>query len=38
VGEKPHARRIAAHNHSEAVVFDLVLPTGTGGRLRGWAG
>jgi hypothetical protein len=23
-GEKPHARRVAAHEHSEAVVFDLV--------------
>jgi hypothetical protein len=27
----------AAHEHSEAVVLDLVQPTGTGGRLRGWA-
>ena len=25
-GEKPHARRIAAHQHSEAVVLDLVQP------------
>src|SRR5262245_44554692 len=36
-GEKPHARRIAAHEHSEAVVFDLVQPASPSGRLRGWA-
>jgi DNA invertase Pin-like site-specific DNA recombinase len=36
--EKPHARRIAAHEHSEAVVFDLVQPPNPSGRLGGWAG
>jgi hypothetical protein len=25
-GEKPHARRVAAHQHPEAVVLDLVQP------------
>jgi hypothetical protein len=34
-GEKPHARRVAAHEHSEAVVFDLVQPPSPSGRLRG---
>ena len=37
-GEKPHARRVAAHQHPVAVVLDLVQPAGTGGRLGGWAG
>jgi hypothetical protein len=32
-GEKPHARRIAAHEHSEAIVFDLVQPLLARGRL-----
>jgi hypothetical protein len=25
-GEKPHSRSVAAHEHAEAVVFDLVQP------------
>jgi hypothetical protein len=37
-GEKPHARPIAAHQHSESVVFDFVQPTGPSGRFLGWAG
>src|SRR5262249_58333086 len=37
-GAKPHARRIAAHKHSDAVVFDLVQPPSPSGRLLGWAG
>jgi hypothetical protein len=36
-GEKPHARSVAAHQHSEAVVFDLVQPASPSGRLDGWA-
>jgi hypothetical protein len=36
-GEKPHAARIAAHEHPEAVVFDLVQPPSPSRRLRGWA-
>src|SRR5260370_122935 len=36
-GEKPHARSVAAHEHSEAVVFDLVQPLSPSGRLGGWA-
>jgi hypothetical protein len=35
-GEKPHARRIAAHQHSEAVMFDLVQPARPSGRIVGW--
>jgi hypothetical protein len=35
---QPHAVRIAAHEHSEAVVFDLVQPPSPGGRRGGWAG
>jgi hypothetical protein len=37
-GEKPYARRIAAHKHSEAIVCDLVQRPRPSGRLRGWAG
>ena len=37
-GEKLHVPRIAAHEHSEAVVLDLVQPTSPSGRLVGWAG
>jgi hypothetical protein len=37
-GDKPHARRVAPHQHSEAVVFDFVQPPGPSGRLIGWAG
>jgi hypothetical protein len=37
-GEKPHAPRIAAHKHSEAVVFDFVQPASPSGGLVGWAG
>jgi len=37
-GEKLHARRIAAHEHSEPVVFDFVQPPSPSGRLGGWAG
>ena len=33
--EEPHARRIAAHEHSEAVVLDFVQPPSPGGRLGG---
>jgi hypothetical protein len=36
-GEKPHAAPVAAHQHSEAVVFDFVQPSSPSGRLRGWA-
>jgi hypothetical protein len=36
-GERPHARRVTAHEHSEAVVFDLVQPPSPSGRLGGWA-
>jgi hypothetical protein len=36
-GEKSHARCIAAHQHSEAVVFDFVQPPSPSGRLVGWA-
>jgi hypothetical protein len=35
-GEKPHARRVAAHEHTEAVVFDLVQPLGAEGQLIGF--
>jgi hypothetical protein len=28
--EKPHARRVAAHEHSETVVLDLVQPLAAG--------
>src|SRR5262249_41432437 len=35
--EQAHARSVAAHQHSEAVVLDLVQPARTG-RLGGWAG
>jgi len=37
-GEQPQPRRVAAHQHSEAVVFDLVQPPSPSGRFRGWAG
>jgi hypothetical protein len=36
-GEKPHARPVAAHQHSEAVVLDLVQPPAPSGRLLSWA-
>jgi hypothetical protein len=32
-----HACRFAAHEHSEAVVFDLVQPASPSGRFCGWA-
>jgi hypothetical protein len=32
-GEKPHACRVAAHQHSEAVVLDLVQPPSPSGWL-----
>jgi hypothetical protein len=38
-GEKPHARRVAANEHAEAVVLDLMQPpspSGAASRL-GWA-
>jgi len=38
MGDKPHAPRIPAHQHSEAVVFDFVQPASPSGRLVGWAG
>ena len=37
-GEKSHAITVAAHEHSEAVVFDFVQPPTPSGRLGGWAG
>jgi hypothetical protein len=35
--EKPHARSIAAHQHAEPVMFDLMQPAGPPGRFRGRA-
>jgi len=37
-GEKAHTCRVAADQHSEAVVFDFVQPSSPSGRLVGWAG
>jgi len=38
MGDKPHPRRVAAHEHSEAIVLDLVQSPSPSGRFRGWAG
>ena len=35
---KPYARRVAAHEQTEAIVLDLVQPPSPSGRHVGWAG
>src|SRR5262249_61844636 len=37
-GEKAHAFGVAPHQHSEAIMLDLVQPPSPNGRLVGWAG
>src|SRR5262249_39071426 len=36
-GEKPHAITVAAHEHAETVMLDLLQPPVPSGRLGGWA-